>query len=148
MFIPGEHFLAAAAERAPDLIETAYHNGVIIASTINMLALAKVMAGMWRQEALHEQAQAIGALGKELYARLATMGGHVHKLGRNLGQAASAYNDFVGSLESQVLTQAKRFETLKIETGGKTIETMPVIDVAVRPLTKLATGDAAADGEG
>jgi DNA recombination protein RmuC len=143
MFIPGEHFLAAAAERAPDLIEMAYRNGVIIASTINMLALAKVMAGMWRQEALHEQAQAIGALGKELYARLATMGGHVHKLGRNLGQATSAYNDFVGSLESQVLTQAKRFETLKIETSGKTIETMPVIDVAVRPLTKLGAGDSA-----
>lgn len=143
MFIPGEHFLAAAAERAPDLIEMAYRNGVIIASTINMLALAKVMAGMWRQEALHEQAQAIGALGKELYARLATMGSHVHKLGRNLGQATSAYNDFVGSLESQVLTQAKRFETLKIETSGKSIETMPVIDIAVRPLTKLGVGDPA-----
>ncbi|HWL47469.1 MAG TPA: DNA recombination protein RmuC [Sphingomonadaceae bacterium] len=142
MFIPGEHFLAAAAERAPDLIETAYHNNVIIASTINMLALAKVMAGMWRQEALHEQAEAIGALGKELYARLATMGNHVHKLGRNLGQATSAYNDFVGSLESQVLTQAKRFEALKLDTGGKTIAAVPVIDVAVRPLAKLAAGPA------
>jgi DNA recombination protein RmuC len=27
MFIPGEHFLSAAAERAPDLIETAFRNG-------------------------------------------------------------------------------------------------------------------------
>ena len=52
MFIPGEHFLSAAAERAPDLIEQAFRGGVIIASTINMLALAKVMAGMWRQEGL------------------------------------------------------------------------------------------------
>jgi len=145
MFIPGEHFLAAAAERAPDLIETAYRGGVIIASTINMLALAKVMAGMWRQEALHEQAQAIGALGKELYARLATMGNHVQKLGRNLGQATSAYNDFVGSLESQVLTQAKRFEALKVETSGKSIEPLPIVDAAVRPLTKLAITDDTAE---
>lgn len=138
MFIPGEHFLSAAAERAPDLIEQAFRGGVIIASTINMLALAKVMAGMWRQEGLAKQAEEVGRLGKELYTRLQTMGRHVERLGRNLNQATGAYNDFVGSLESQVLTQAKRFEALSVETGGKAIEPLPVVDVAVRPLTKLA----------
>ncbi|HET8750588.1 MAG TPA: DNA recombination protein RmuC [Sphingomicrobium sp.] len=139
MFVPGEHFLAAAAERAPDLIETAFRNGVIVASTINMLALAKIMAGMWRQEALAAQAQEVAEVGKELYKRLSVMGGHVAKLGRNLGLATGAYNDFVGSLESQVLTQAKRFEALKVETSGKSIEQMPVVDSSPRPLTKLAT---------
>ena len=138
MFIPGEHFLSAAAERAPDLIEQAFRGGVIIASTINMLALAKVMAGMWRQEGLAKQAEEVGKLGKELYSRLQTMGRHVERLGRNLNQATGAYNDFIGSLESQVLTQAKRFEALGVETGGKTIDPLPVVDVAVRPLTKLA----------
>jgi len=138
MFIPGEHFLAAAAERAPDLIEQAFRGGVIVASTINMLALAKVMAGMWRQEGLARQAEEVGKLGKELYSRLQTMGRHVERLGRNLSQATGAYNDFVGSLESQVLTQAKRFEGLSIDTGGKTIDPLPVVDSAVRPLTKLA----------
>jgi DNA recombination protein RmuC len=138
MFIPGEHFLSAAAERAPELIEQAFRGGVVIASTINMLALAKVMAGMWREEALTQQAKEIGETGKELYKRLSAMAGHVQRLGRNLNQATGAYNDFVGSLESQVLTQAKRFETLKVDTGGKAIEAMPVVDVTVRPLTKLS----------
>jgi DNA recombination protein RmuC len=137
MFIPGEHFLSAAAERAPDLIESAFRNGVIIASTINMLALAKIMAGMWRQETLAAQAKEVAEAGKELYKRLTVMGGHVSKLGRNLGLATGAYNDFVGSLESQVLTQAKRFETLKVETGGRTIEPVPMIDSTPRQLTKL-----------
>jgi DNA recombination protein RmuC len=141
MFIPGEHFLSAAAERAPDLIEQAFRGGVIIASTINMLALAKVMAGMWRQEGLARQAEEVGKLGKELYSRLQTMGKHVERLGRNLGQATGAYNDFVGSLESQVLTQAKRFEALSVETGGKTIDALPMIDSAVRPMTKLTAVD-------
>lgn len=139
MFVPGEHFLAAAAERAPDLIETAFRSGVIIASTINMLALAKIMAGMWRQEALAAQAHEVAEVGKELYRRLSVMGSHVAKLGRNLGLATGAYNDFVGSLESQVLTQAKRFEMLKVETGGKSIEAIPVIESSPRPLTKLST---------
>jgi len=137
MFVPGEHFLSAAAERAPDLIESAFRNGVVVASTINMLALAKIMAGMWRQEALREQAQEIAEAGKELYRRLATMSGHVAKLGRNLGIAAGAYNDLVGSLESQVYTQAKRFEGLGIETGGKAIDAAPVVETGIRPLTKL-----------
>ncbi|HEX8584606.1 MAG TPA: DNA recombination protein RmuC, partial [Allosphingosinicella sp.] len=137
MFIPGEHFLSAAAERAPDLIEAAFRNGVIIASTINMLALAKIMAGMWRQETLAAQAKEVAEAGKELYKRLTVMGGHISKLGRNLGLATGAYNDFVGSLESQVLTQAKRFETLKVETGGRTIEPVPMIDSTPRQLTKL-----------
>jgi DNA recombination protein RmuC len=145
MFVPGEHFLSAAAERAPDLIETAFRNGVIIASTINMLALAKIMAGMWRQEAIAAQAQEVADVGKELYKRLAVMAGHVAKLGRNLGLATGAYNDFVGSLESQVLTQAKRFEALKIETSGKVIETMPMVEASPRPLTKLAPAPADQD---
>lgn len=139
MFVPGEHVLAAAAERAPELIETAFRNGVIIASTINTLALAKIMAGMWRQEKIAEEAGKIGALGKELYSRIATMGDHVSRLGRNLAQATGAYNSFVGSLESQVLTQARRFEQLNVETSGKAIESPPMIDTAVRPLTKLNT---------
>ncbi|WP_380877845.1 hypothetical protein ACFB49_14510 [Sphingomonas sp. DBB INV C78] len=141
MFIPGEHFLSAAAERAPDLIDGAFRNGVIVASTINMLALAKVMAGMWRQEHLAEQAKEIAEVGKELYKRLATMGGHVSRLGRNLNQATGAYNDFVGSLEGQVMTQARRFEALKVDTGGKSIELLPVVETGIRPLKKLTAGD-------
>jgi DNA recombination protein RmuC len=141
MFIPGEHFLSAAAERAPDLIETAFRNGVIIASTINMLALAKIMAGMWRQESLAAQAKEIATAGQELYKRLFTMAGHVRKLGTNLGQASNAYNSFVGSLESQVMTQAKRFEELKVETNGQKIEALPLADMALRPLTKLVSSD-------
>lgn len=138
MFVPGEHHLSAAAERAPDLIETAFRNGVVIASTINLLALAKIMAGMWRQEALREQAKEIGEVGRELYKRLGTMSGHVARLGKNLSTAAGAYNDFVGSLESQVYTQARRFETLGVQTDGKPIEGAPIIDPSLRALVKLA----------
>lgn len=137
MFIPGEHFLSAAAERAPDLIESAFKNGVIVASTINMLALAKVMAGMWRQESLAAQAREIGEAGRELFKRVSVMAGHVSKLGKNLGQANNAYNDFIGSLEGQVYTQARRFEALGVDTGGRAIESPPPVESSPRPLTKL-----------
>ena len=147
MFVPGEHFLAAAAERAPDLIEAAFRNGVIVASTINMLALAKVMAGMWRQESLREQAVEIAETGRELYRRLAVMSEHVERMGNGLIQANSYYNKMVGSLESQVHSQARRFEALGVETSGKTLRTPPLVEEGVRPLTKLAPRVEAAAAE-
>ena len=86
------------------------------------------------------QAREIAELGKELYARLSTMGGHVGRMGKNLDTAVSAYNALVGSLESNVLTQAKRFEELSVDTGGKAIEPLPIIEQTTRPLVKLVSG--------
>ena len=101
------------------------------------MAMARTVAAVWRQEKLAQEARQIGALGKELYARLAVMVGHVSKLGKNLDTAMTAYNAFVGSLESQVLTSARRFEALNIDTGGKSIDSPPIGEQAVRPLSKL-----------
>lgn len=56
-------------------------------------------------------------------------------MGRNLGLATGAYNAFVGSLDTQVLTQAKRFEALEVSSDPKAIEELPV-ESAPRPLTK------------
>ena len=74
------------------------------------------------------------------------MGSHVARMGRNLELATTPYNAFVGSLESQVLTQAKRFEDLEVSSGSKEIEALPVIESAPRPLTKLTVeGSSEAD---
>ncbi|MEH3048427.1 DNA recombination protein RmuC [Sphingomonas adhaesiva] len=145
MFVPGEHFLSAALEHDAGLWDFAFERRVLLATPTNLIAIARTVAAVWRQEKLALQAQEIGALGKELYQRLAVMGGHVAKLGKNLDTAMGAYNAFVGSLESQVLTSARRFEALNIDTGTKSIETLPVGEQAVRPLTKLTVVENAAE---
>jgi DNA recombination protein RmuC len=145
MFVPGEHFLSAALEHAPDLWDHAFDRRVLIATPTNLIAIARTVAAVWRQEKLAGEAREIAALGKELHARLATMGGHVTKLGKNLETAMGAYNSFVGSLESQVMTSAKRFESLNIDTSGKAIDTLPVVEQSPRPLTKLSV--VSEDGE-
>jgi DNA recombination protein RmuC len=138
MFVPGEHFLSAALEHAPDLWDFAFERRVLIATPTNLIAIARTVAAVWRQEKLAGEARQIAELGKELHSRLCTMGTHVAKLGKNLETATSAYNAFVGSLESQVLTSARRFEALNIDTGGKAIDPLPVVEQNTRPLTKLA----------
>ena len=141
MYIPGEHFLTAALEQDDGLWEWAFERRVLLATPTNLVAIARTVASVWRQEKLAEEAAEIARLGKELHARLATMGSHVAKLGRNLELATGAYNSMVGSLESQVMTQAKRFEALEVSGGAKEIETLPVIDTSPRVLTKLDTSD-------
>ncbi|MBX3562006.1 MAG: DNA recombination protein RmuC [Sphingomonas sp.] len=141
MYIPGEHFLTAALEQDDALWDWAFERRVLLATPTNLVAIARTVASVWRQERLAEEAAEIARLGKELHSRLATMGGHVARMGRNLELATGAYNAFVGSLESQVMTQAKRFETLEVSSGAKEIEALPVVEAAPRPLAKLVTDE-------
>ena len=141
MYIPGEHFLTAALEQDDGLWEWAFERRVLLATPTNLVAIARTVASVWRQEKLAEEAAEIARLGKELHARLATMGAHVARMGRNLELATGAYNAMVGSLESQVMTQAKRFEALEVSSGAKEIEPLPVVEIAPRALTKLSGAD-------
>lgn len=142
MFVPGEQFLSAALDHDEKLWDYAFERRVLIATPTNLIAIARTVAAVWRQEKLAKEARQVADLGRELHGRIVTMGSHVERLGKNLGTAVGAYNSFVGSLESQVMTSAKRFETLNIETGGKSIEPLPVVDQSPRALSKLSAGPA------
>jgi DNA recombination protein RmuC len=137
MYIPGEHFLSAALEQDPELWEKAFKDKVLLATPTNLVAIARTVASVWRQEKLRANAEEIAVLGKELHSRLATMAEHVGRMGRNLATVNSAYNQMVGSFESQVFTQARRFEDLGAGSAKEIALPVPV-DAAPRPLTKLA----------
>ena len=144
MYIPGEHFLSAALDQDPELWEKAFQNKVLLATPTNLVAIARTVASVWRQEKLMESAEEIANLGKELHSRLATMAQHMERVGKNLSTANSAYNQMVGSFESQVFSQARRFEGL----GAGSAKDLPVpamVEASPRPLTKLASPKASAN---
>lgn len=140
MYIPGEHFLTAALEQDPNLWEWAFERKVLLATPTNLVAIARTVATVWKQEKLAAEAGKIAELGKELHSRLATMAEHVASVGSNLGRMNNAYNKMVGSLESQVLTQARRFEDYGAGSP-KEIPEPPVIEASPRTLTKLPVKD-------
>ena len=137
MYIPGEHFLTAALERDDGLWDWAFERRVLLATPTNLVAIARTVASVWQQEKLTEAAAEIAALGKELHSRLATMAQHMERVGKNLSTANAAYNQMVGSFESQVFTQARRFEGLGAGSA-KEMVTPPMVEASPRPLTKLA----------
>jgi DNA recombination protein RmuC len=56
--------------------------------------------------------------------------------------AVGRYNQFVGSLESQVMTQARRFEELSVDHEGRELPELIQVETAVRPLAKLMADEA------
>ena len=133
LFVPGESFLSAALESEPSLLEYAAARQVVLSTPTTLIALLRTVAYAWTQAALADKARDIHALGRELYDRIGVMGGHLDKLGRSLTSAVGAYNKAIGSLETRVLTSARRFAELEV-TDDELASPDPVAEVA-RPLT-------------
>jgi DNA recombination protein RmuC len=141
MFVPLDSALAAALDRAPDLMTEAMERRVVIVTPTTLFALCKAVAYGWRVEEQAVNARKVADLGRELYKRIAVMGEHASSVGKALTAAVERYNRFAASLETQVLTQAKRFEDLKVDHEGKEIAELEAIENTVRPLTKLAAAE-------
>ena len=145
MFIPGEHFLTAALEQDGKLWDYAFERRVLLATPTNLIAIARTVAAVWRQEKLAKEAQQIGALGKELYERLAKAAQDLRKVGSGLTSAVNNYNSFVSSFESRSLVTARKFRELNIEPGAREIETLPPVEALARygdePLVVTITED-------
>jgi DNA recombination protein RmuC len=132
MFVPGEHFVAAALEHDPELWDFAFRNKVLLATPTNLVAIARTVAQVWRQDGLAREAQEIGRMGAELYERLAVAADHLKGMGAGLERAVRKYNDFVGSFERNVLSSGKRLRDKHIEIGKREIEDVPAIESAPR----------------
>ena len=90
------------------------------------IALLKTVAYGWRQSAVAQNAAQIRDLGQELYRRLSSFHGHLGRMGQRLGAAVEAYNAAVGSLERQVLPQARRFPELGVTADAPLAPPEPV----------------------
>ncbi|MDN5559570.1 MAG: DNA recombination protein RmuC, partial [Ruaniaceae bacterium] len=112
LFLPAESFLQVAIEQDPHLQTDAYAAGVIIATPTVLVAMLRTVAHTWKAEALAENAQQVLESGKELYKRFSVMGGHLARLGKAIDSASDTYNKTVGSLERNVLPEARRFSAL------------------------------------
>jgi DNA recombination protein RmuC len=140
MFVPGEHFVAAALEHDPGLWDFAFERRVLLATPTNLVAIARTVAQVWRQDGLAREAQEIGRMGTELYERLAVAAEHLKRMGGGLESAVTNYNKFVGSFERNVLSSGKRLAEMGLEIGKREIEEVPLVESAPRY-------SAAGDGE-
>lgn len=129
MFVPGEHFLSAALEHDHGLWDFAFEKRVLLATPTNLIAIARTVAAVWRQEKLAKEARQIGELGKELYDRLAKALGDLRVVGSGLNSAVKNFNAFASSLETRALVSARKLKDLNIETGNRDLESIAPIEL-------------------
>jgi DNA recombination protein RmuC len=146
LFLPGDQFLSAALAERPELLESALAQSVIIATPSTLVALLKAVAYGWRQSAVAQNAAHIRDLGQELYRRLSTFNGHLGRMGQRLGSAVEAYNAAVGSLERQVMNQARRFGDLGV-TSDAPLPPLEPIGQLVRPTGAPSAAEPAGDAD-
>jgi DNA recombination protein RmuC len=136
MFVPGDQFLAAALNERPGLLDEAIRQSVILATPSTFIAMLKTISYGWRQQALAQNAATIRDLGEELYRRLSVFSEHLGKIGVALNRGVEAYNSALGSLERQVLPQARRFPGLGLKSD-RVLEQLDPSDKLAREPTAI-----------
>lgn len=117
MFLPGEFLLQQALEQDHELIDWAMQRNVVIATPNTLMALLKAVAMGWREAQIEEEAAKVAALGQELHDRIRIFAGHMVRMRGSLNSTVEHFNAGVGSLESRVLSSARRFKDLGIATS-------------------------------
>jgi len=135
LFLPGDQFLSAALAENPDLIESALKQRIIVTTPATLMALLKVIQYGWRQNLMTENALEVRKLGTDLHKRLNVFVTHLQKVARSLGSAVESFNASVGSMERNVLPQARKFTEL-----GVTSEELPSLD-PIEQLVRLPASE-------
>ena len=130
LFLPGDHFLSAALQRDPELLDRALAKKVLIATPVTLISVLKGVAYGWRQERLAKNAEELRRIAGEFYDRMRVFAESYAESGRQLGKAVEAYNRSAGSWEMRLDPSLKRMRELGVggsgeAAGPKTIEITP-----------------------
>ncbi|MCP4434159.1 MAG: DNA recombination protein RmuC [Actinomycetia bacterium] len=117
LFIPGDAYLSAAIEGAPELFEAAWSERVLLVTPTSLIGLLRGIALGWRERQITERAEQVAKLGRELHERVAVFASHFTSVGDHLERSVGAYNTALASMESRLLVTARRFESFGAESN-------------------------------
>jgi len=140
MYLPSDACLMAALDSDHRLLEYAFEKHIILATPTTFFALLKTVATGWQQYLIDENARLILTQGQELSHRLKIFIEHFVGIGRGLKTAVDKFNEAVGSYESRLLPEVRRFQELR----GAAAEALPqvsTVDSQPRPAQLPETSD-------
>ena len=132
-FMPSEAALHAAFEAEPSIYDYALEQKILIATPTTLVGLLRTVELGWRQERIAAEAQQIATAANELHGRVGVFLRHFSKAGRQLNSAVNAYNDAIGSAESRILPQLRRFQELGAASDEE-LEVPKRIDAGAKPV--------------
>ena len=141
LFLPGDHFLSAALEVRPELVEESVERRVLIATPVTLISVLKGIAYGWNQAQLAENAIEIREIACQLHERLQTVWQHYADTGRQLEKTVSSYNKSVGSWDTRLMPAVRRMQELgvKPDAAEPDLEPIDVLPRVPRSLVAVAT---------
>lgn len=126
LFLPGDHFLSAAFEHDPELLERALAKKVLLATPVTLVSVLKGVAYGWRQERLAKNAEDLRRIASEFYDRVRSFAEFYADSGRQLARTVEAYNRSVASWDSRMQPSLKRMRDLGVGGSADAPEPAPI----------------------
>ncbi len=114
MYVPNEAALQVALAREPRLWQEAFDQKVFISSTQNLFAILRMIQIAWRQHRQTENQQRIVSLAEQLLSRVGLFTERVGKIGRDIQQIHTDYDEVQKSLNGRLSIVQKAGELKKL----------------------------------
>ena len=121
-----------ALERDPDLLEYAFSKNIILTFPTSLLAILKGLAMSIQQAEIATNIEEIQNNAVELHKRFLTFVDKFNAVGSNLSRLNKSYNEAVGSAQSRLIPQGRRFSELAGQGGEAKLN--DAIDSVVREI--------------
>lgn len=114
MYVPNEAALQVAIAREPKLWQEAFDHKVFISSTQNLFAILRMIQIAWRQHSQTENQKKIVALAEQLLSRVGLFTERVSKIGRDIQQLHTDYEEVQKSVVGRLSISQKANEMKKL----------------------------------
>ena len=125
MYVPNEAALQVALAREPKLWQEAFEQKVFISSTQNLFAILRMIQIAWRQHRQTENQQRIVSLAEQLLSRIGLFAERVGKIGRDIQQLHTDYDEVQKSLTGRLSIVQKANEMMKLGVKEDTKHPLP-----------------------
>jgi DNA recombination protein RmuC len=117
MFLPLESLLSSALECNGLLLQEVFSRNVVLATPTTILGMLRTIQFGYQRKLMADNAEEIRAAGAEMLMRLEKAVDHLSTLRKGLMGAVKGYNEFVGSMDSRVMVQARRMKELGVASA-------------------------------
>lgn len=117
MFLPLESLLSSALECNGLLLQEVFSRNVVLATPTTILGMLRTIQFGYQRKLMADNAEEIRAAGAEMLTRLEKAVDHLGTVRKGLMGAIKGYNDFVGSMDSRVMVQARRMKELGVASS-------------------------------
>ncbi len=135
MFIPGEHFLAAALATDMGLFEYAAEKRIFLASPTVLLPLLRAVHAGWKAEKTEESAKRMHDAAVDLFNRFVRVMDLFSEVGGRLAKTVEKYNEAIRSIDTRLWPKGEELQ--RMAGSGKDLGPLDQLEAVPLESSKL-----------